>query len=567
MAYQEGYFPRNRAERVISVGRLFLAVFLLLAVALDPTEPGVNASLVRKLALAYVVYSAAVAALVWERLAATSTLAIVTHAVDLVVFSAFMHLTDSIDSPFFVYFVFATLCGAMRWHGRGALLTGGAVLAVYVAIAIGDLAFRRPGEFEVARFIARCTQLAIVTGLLAYLGTYQRRLQHEIGVLAEWPRHLPVLDSLGLQEVIAYSAKLLRVRRAMLVWEEGDEPSVRIASSTGQRIELARASPDAFGSIVAGPFSQSSFLCTDASAALPQVLKRTAAAFTVCRGAPLDPRFRDRFNVRGVVAVRLTSESIKGWLFALDRADVSADDLLLGDIVGRLVADALELSALVEQLRDTAAAEERLRLARELHDGVLQSLTAASLEAGRARHAVARDPSEAQRRLSKLEDTIRAEHQALRTAIADMKPAPIAGALAHDWAERVREAAGQVAGQWNARLRLDMQAMVPPVSLRTSHELVRMVQESIANAVRHGGAKEIRVTVAASPDDVRVVVAYDGRGFKGFNGRHDLASLNAMKAGPWSLKERVSALSGSLVIDSTEEGACVEIAVPVTSER
>jgi len=57
------------------------------------------------------------------------------------------------------------------------------------------------------------------------------------------------------------------------------------------------------------------------------------------------------------------------------------------------------------------------------------------------------------------------------------------------------------------------------------------------------------------------------RGDKGFSGRHDLASLNAMKAGPWSLKERVSALAGSLVIDSNDAGARVEIAVPVTAGR
>ena len=567
MAYQEGYSPRNRAERVISVGRLFLAVFLLLAVGLEPTEPDVYAALVRQLALGYVVYAASIAVVVWERLAAISALAIVTHAIDLVLFSVFMHLTDSSDSPFFVYFVFATLCGALRWHGRGALVTGAAVLVVYMAIATGNFAFPRAADFEVARFIATCTQLAILTGLLAYLGEYQLRLQREIEALAAWPRRLPARHTDGLRDVLAYSAKVMRVRRTVLVWEDGDEPSLRVANSTLKGLELTRVSPDAFGTIVAEPLSRSSFLCTAVTARIPHVLRRTSTGFSIRRGAPLDARFRERFRVRSVVAIRLSGESIQGWLFALGQKDISADDLLLGDIVGRLVTDSLELNALVERLRETAAADERLRLARELHDGVLQSLTAAALEAGRVRHAVANDPAEAQHRLSKLEDTIRAEQRALRMAITDMKPAIAPDALVHDWGERIREAAAQVASQWNVELHLELQQTVPSVAEQTAHELVRMVQESVANAVRHGGAKEVRLTVTASPTDVQVAVAYDGRGFNGFSGRHDLASLNAMKAGPWSLKERVSALAGSLVIDSNESGARVEIGVPVTTGR
>ena len=58
-------------------------------------------------------------------------------------------------------------------------------------------------------------------------------------------------------------------------------------------------------------------------------------------------------------------------------------------------------------------------------------------------------------------------------------------------------------------------------------------------------------------------VWYQGRGFAGFEGRHDLASLNRMKVGPRTLKERVSASGGSLVIESSEGGARVEVRLPL----
>ena len=87
------------------------------------------------------------------------------------------------------------------------------------------------------------------------------------------------------------------------------------------------------------------------------------------------------------------------------------------------------------------------------------------------------------------------------------------------------------------------------------------------NVVRHGAATEVRLAFSAQPRELRLTISYKGRGFAGFQGRHDLASLSEMKAGPRTLKERVSALGGSVVIDSHEGGAVVEIGVPITSVR
>jgi signal transduction histidine kinase len=563
MPLHEGYSPRNRAERVIAAGRLFLAVFLSGAILLDPTEPRPQAPLVLQLAIGYVVYAAGFGLLVWQRRTTTAALSFVTHVMDLVLFSAFMHFTDSISSPFFVYFIFATLTGALRWHGTGALLTGAALLAVYVVIALGDFAFLRPGEFEVNRFVARCTQLVIVTGLVAYLAAYHHRLQREIASLAAWPRRLPIAEPDAVQEVLAYAAGVLRAPRLVLVWEAGDEPALHIAVRTAGGVELTREPPGAFGTLVASALQRCSFLCVRARATSPQVLRRIPGGFGVWRGAPLDPAFVDRFKVDSVVAMRLSAGGLDGWIFALDRRRISADDLLLGDIVGRLVAGALELNMVLEQLRDAAAGEERLRLARELHDGVLQSLTAASLQAQRARQIVATDPAEAVRRIARLEETILGEQQALRLAISDLKPGALLSAARVDCGERVREAAARVARQWEVRVHVDVQPELTSVAHGVAHEIVRMVQEALVNAVRHGRAREVSLALSESAGELRLTVAYEGRGFSGFTGRHDLESLSAMNAGPRTLKERVASLGGSMVIDSRQKGARVEIAVPV----
>jgi signal transduction histidine kinase len=128
----------------------------------------------------------------------------------------------------------------------------------------------------------------------------------------------------------------------------------------------------------------------------------------------------------------------------------------------------------------------------------------------------------------------------------------------------VRETAARVAAQWDIRVNLDTQRPIPPVPHRTAHEVTRMVQESLVNAVRHGAASAIDLTFAADERDLKLTIAYEGRGFDGFSGRQDLASLKEMRAGPRTLKERVAGLNGSLVIDSSENRVQVEIAVPIT---
>jgi signal transduction histidine kinase len=565
MAILEGYSPRNRAERVISAGRLFLALFLSIALATEPHNPPYSV-VAYSLTIWYLIYSAGIAILTWSREVTTRGVPITTHLTDLVLFSVLMHVTGGPASPLFAYLVFATICGAIRWQGHGALLTGSAVLTAFVGLT---LLARKSGdeELHLARFIVRCTHLVIVTGLLTYIGAYQRRLQREIAGLAAWPRRLPTRGSDALQEVLTYAADVLRAPRVVLLWTEGDEPSLRVASKDGDRFETSREAPDVFGTVVADPLERSSFACGNASKERCDVLQRVPGGFLVWRGRPIDERLLERFTIRSVLALRLSTETIDGRLFALDRSGFTDDDLLLGDVVGRLIAGALELQALVEQLREGAAGEERLRLARELHDGVLQSLTAASLHVQRARQAVSSNRADAEQRLAMVEETLLSEHHALRLAIASLQPGADSDRTTVDVVKHIRESAMRVAREWDIRVHLNLHRDIMPLPPRMVHEISRMVREALVNAIRHGSAKEATVTCVASEKELMLAVSYEGRGFAGFRGRHNLASLNELKVGPRTLKERVSALGGTLEIESGERGARVEIGLPFTLER
>lgn len=568
MADQEGYSPRNRAERLISAGRVLLAFILTVAVAFEPGDEGlVTSEIVRIVTFGYLAYSTGVFGLTWRRRVTTRGVVIATHVIDLLIFSALMFLTNGTVSPFFPYFVFATLCGAIRWHGRGAVLTGAAALAGYVIGSLTGAVLHPAASFDTTEFISRCAQLALVAGLLGYMGAYQRRLQEEIQKLAAWPRRLPTRGPEALQEVLTYAASVLRVPRIVLVWEEGDEPSLRIAIHEQGQFDLSRERPDAYGDLVAGPLEASSFVCTGLQTRRSGTLQRVAGGFRYWNGRPFDETFLDRYRVNDAMALKISTDSIAGWLFALDRPRLSADDLLLGDVVARLVAGALELQTLIEQLRESAAGEERVHLARELHDGVLQSLTAASLQAQRARQAMITSPAEAERRLATVEETILAEQQALRLAIEDLKPGAIRDAAMVDVIPRLRDAATRVAQQWDVKVHLNLQRSAPSLPRKIAHELTRMLQEALVNAIRHGAAREVTVTCIVVAGELALAVSYRGRGFSGFNGRHELESLRRMNVGPRTLMERVLAVGGALVIESGDSGARVEIRLRITPAR
>jgi signal transduction histidine kinase len=565
---QTDYLPAQRAERFIAAGRLLLAVFLVLAIERDPTIPLRYADILRRFSIAYLAYAALVALLTGTRRTPLRQLPLVTHIVDLVLFSALMHVSAAPTSPFFVYLIFAMVCGALRWHGLGALLTGGAALIAYIALtAAGRMSVLVPDEFEQTRFITRCTQLVVITGLVAYLGSYQRRLRVEIASLAAWPRRLPADESTAVRDVLTHAAAILRVSRIILTWQEGEEPSLRVAVSDHDAFELRRERPDAFGALVAEPLQHSSFFCSDASARSCFVVFRVPGGFDSFRGQPLDRAFCDRYRVRSVLALRIATDTIEGRLIALDRRSLAVDDILLGDIVGRLVASALEQQALITQLRDAAVTEERLRLARELHDGVLQSLTAVGMQIDRLRALLDPHSTEAHHRLAVVEDAIATEHRSLRQLLDDLHPGRAGGRARIRPLGRLREITSRLERQWDVQVQCDVGREVPALSAGLLHELSRMTEEAIVNAVRHGGAREVRVELESTADHrLRLGVSYRGRGFAGLRGRHDLASLKQHETGPRTLKERVAALGGDLVIESGDSGAKVEILVSADAQ-
>jgi signal transduction histidine kinase len=224
------------------------------------------------------------------------------------------------------------------------------------------------------------------------------------------------------------------------------------------------------------------------------------------------------------------------------------------DEVGRLEAN---FTAMTRQLSSALAAErqratsdaraaERARLAREIHDAISQHLFGLRMIAAGMRRA---DPGNQQARAIE-----RISEEALRdmqTLLAELRPTTLDGA-------GLGSALLDICAAYQDRLGVAVDASVDDVTVPAAveHALLRITQEACANAVRHGGARRLAVSLACQEGQVELAIRDGGSGF-------DPAAPQA-GSGLAHIRDRVAELGGTLDIDSAPgRGAALTIRVPV----
>jgi signal transduction histidine kinase len=211
---------------------------------------------------------------------------------------------------------------------------------------------------------------------------------------------------------------------------------------------------------------------------------------------------------------------------------VYAGDLLrLGFYVLLLVGAVREIRAYWEGQAALAVARERQRLARDLHDGVVQEL-------GWIRSAVDRGaPADA---VSAAADRALAEARRALTTLTESSDESLAVV--------VGRVASEVGDRYDVpiRLALDESAEVPSAH---REDLVRLAREAVVNAARHSGSPTVQVTLSHR----RLTVGDDGGGFDPAYGRPGGFGLTSMR-------ERADAIGAALTISSAPgHGTCVEV--------
>ncbi|MFD4350248.1 GAF domain-containing sensor histidine kinase [Streptomyces coelicoflavus] len=229
------------------------------------------------------------------------------------------------------------------------------------------------------------------------------------------------------------------------------------------------------------------------------------------------------------------------------------DEELLG-ILAQHAAIALTNARLYERSRELTIAEERSRLAHELHDAVSQKLFSLRLTAQAATALVDRDPARAKDELHQVATLAAEAADELRAAVVELRPA----ALEEDGLVATLRTQIQVLDRAHTARVIFTGHGVKALPAAHEEALLRVAQEALHNALRHSGAEHVEVTLHRRDTGTVLRITDDGSGFDPRTVRRAGRHLGLV-----SMRDRANGTGGRLTVRSAPgEGTTIEMEVP-----
>jgi two-component system NarL family sensor kinase len=227
-------------------------------------------------------------------------------------------------------------------------------------------------------------------------------------------------------------------------------------------------------------------------------------------------------------------------------------ELRLLATIGLQVSIAIERARLAEESAMLVRADERTRLAREIHDTLAQGLAALTLQIETALQHVGSDPDRVRERMEKALATARASLDEARRSVTALRGGatsgkPLAQALAAFAREMTSESGIRVSFEARGTCALDAAA---------EEELFRIAQQALTNVRQHAQAKTATVTLECTKRQARLTIEDDGTGF-------NVRAIEPERHGIVGMRERARAAGGALRIASKRgHGTRVTVTVP-----
>ncbi|MDE3180161.1 MAG: hypothetical protein KGM47_10955 [Acidobacteriota bacterium] len=553
----------RRREWIICAARIAVALSSLVALRFEPTLAKNYTPTAYLLLVLYLVYSLVTLSLVQTYQNCGPRFFLLIHGADILWPALLALYTAGPNSPFLALFVVPLAAAACRWGLRETF--GTALVSVVVALLAASLATSRwghqftpvHGQFRFSRFSLEIIGVLVIGGILGLLAEGEKKLRREaLAVRTILQRADPDTSINGtVEEALEGISRAFGADRATLalknlatakgfIWKGGnlrdwtgafhfseippsDMPRYFYPMPTTSWCVERTARREHYQLVALDREGR----CTDKLLCrLPAVLFSEGAFRTM---------LADTFALGDAWSGRV-------FLFDLQNSfRLRADLRFLQELIGE-VAPVVHGLYLLQRSRSRVRAVERARIARDLHDGVIQSLVTLEMEVDVLRRQAASVSSDAAEKLEIVRGLLHGEVINLRELMQqlqldDVGPRQLGSHLAQ-MLDKFRFETG-------IEIKFAPHIDTSSFSPRVSREVAQIVHEALTNVRKHSAAGRVRVDIRREDPLWKLVIEDDGRGFE-FSGRLSLAELDHAHKGPWVIKQRVRAINGQLVIES-----------------
>jgi len=236
--------------------------------------------------------------------------------------------------------------------------------------------------------------------------------------------------------------------------------------------------------------------------------------------------------------------------------EFSAEDQELVEMFALHAAIAIQNARLHSQVQKLAIVDERLRISRDLHDGIIQSIYAVSLSLEDVPDLIEEGSAQAGERVDRAIDRLHTTIADIRTFIVGLGPEAEAGLRG-----ALESVAADLFNESSIDLELDVAAaseLDGRLSPEAAHAIVQIAREALSNVARHSGAARASMSLRVEADEAILLVEDAGAGF---DPERDSGSS---QFGLANLRDRAAAVAGDLRLESGPgKGTRIIVRLPV----
>jgi signal transduction histidine kinase len=542
--------------RMVCRMRLLLALSALLIIYVDPAEPNRLVAVTYGALVLYSLYSAAL--YVYSGRARGRAPSRAAHWVDTGWYLLLVALSSGTSSIFFFFFFFSILVASFHWGFSEGLRMTVASALLFTVIGYATVPADRP--LELNRFLLRPTYLLVLGYMIAYWGGLEIELKRRLALLKE----VNTLSNprFGIGHTISSIMKSVREHY------DADACLLVLRSSDGAEFRLTRVGrSDGPGE------APSERVPAEAAMHLLSLPESIAAVYNSRpRAWPLhQPRYRAHDLAAGAETDegRAAAEKIAT---ALDADSFATAPLVYrGGAVGRVyvtgcrsvfawpdagfltqivehVTPVLDNVRLLDRLASSAAEQERQKIARDIHDSVIQPYIGLQYKVAAVRNKLAAGGNVAAD-LEQLFEVTAGEVTGLRRYVHNLKES---GGGRDDLLSAVRRYVEQFRDNYGIEVRVERRTEIN-INDRLAAELIQMVHEGLSNVRKHTEATACAVSFECS--DGKIILRVENENPDGLPPSPFL---------PRSITERAENLGGRAQVETTPDGGtAVQVEIPL----